>query len=201
MGTETVILWASKLLSASSPTPSNILGPPDGQSTTLSTTGQVVVAAFRGGGFYPLLSLLTGVTAAQLARADVIAFELNGNAPAPSGGWESTRWTFEDGTNSATVDWNEVAGTANPTSALVASGSIAGASYATFFGFSSAGVGKVVSYILLSLPAPLDLSSGSLRIKITGWNGTGHGEGTPDPDAIGIFPCHRPRKDSGLPPK
>ena len=129
MPPSTVILWASKLVSGNSTDPTQVLGPPDGKTTTLFTSKHVVVSDFRGGGFYPLLSLLSGVTATQLATADVIAFELNGNAPAPSGGWESSRWRFEDGSSPAVaVDWNELIGASTPPGALVANGSITGSS-------------------------------------------------------------------------
>jgi hypothetical protein len=82
-----------------------------------------------------------------------------------------------------------------PPPEVVANGSITGGAYISFFGIplSPASLDKVISYIIFDLPPTLDISSPNFKISVSGWNGTGRGEGTPDPDAIGIVPCHAGR--------
>lgn len=195
-----VILWAGKVLDSNGGNPQFGLGPPDGRTNTLGTQF-MTLGDFRGG-FYPSLRpLLNGskggdaVTARMLARTDVIAFELNGGHGAGNRGWESSRWEFSDGNgHSLSVDWDETT-TTSPASyppQVIANGSTDRANYVSFFGFDWPAQHKdqVISYILFDLPRELDVSSRGFRIKVSGWADGRHGEGTPDPDAIGIFPCN-----------
>ena len=195
----TVILWAGKVLDSDGGHPDLVLGPPDGRSNML---GLMTMGNFQGG-FHPdLLPLLNGsrggdvVTASTLARADVIAFELNGGGPASSGGWESSRWVFSDGGSSVvTVDWDETAGAIRPRE-VIANGSTDQSNYVSFFGIAwpPEVVSPVISYILFDLPPTFDISSPTLKIRVSGWADGKHGEGTPDPDAIGILACQPQRK-------
>jgi len=189
----------------------NILHAPDGQYTTVDPA--LTVTQFGPPMSYPDLSrLMAAVPPADLARADVIAFEGNGGSGAGvDGGWESSRWAFSDGSTSRTVVFNECLGARASDPRVIATGSIRGAdgrvtsgdaAYRSFFGMCSPDpTNLVVSYILFdlhSLRPAINTSSRSFAIKIenfhvgpAGSSGDcerGHsGEGTPDPDAVGIF--------------
>jgi len=185
----------------------NIIHAPDYRLTSLPVT----ITEFRTFGDPPApgirysgLARLLGLTERVLARADVIAFEGNGSHPGGAGisnGWESSTWTFSDGINSLTVRFNELVPPAQyPTMypALVANGSIRGAdgqfssglnAYTAFFGMCPAGPG-VISYILFDLDSikpAINTASPNFSIKVQNAGGPASGEGTPDPDAIGIF--------------
>jgi hypothetical protein len=189
----------------------NILHAPDNQYTPVDPA--LTVSEFGPAMAYPDLSrLLAGVAASDLARADVIAFEGNGGHGAGvENGWESSHWTFSDGATSRAVAFNECLGARGSDPRVIATGSIrgadgrftsGGAAYSAFFGLCSPDPRNlVVSYILFDLhsirPA-INISSPSFAIKIenfhTGAPGSpgdcerGHsGEGTPDPDAVGIL--------------
>ncbi len=145
-----------------------------------------------------MVSLLNGakgggvVTADMLARTDVFAFELSGGHAASNRGWESSRWVFNDGSNPPiTVDWDErMERNAYPTG-VVANGSMDASNYASFFGFTFPPELEitVVSYILFALPPTIDITSPNFTITVSSWADHQHGEGTPDPDAIGILAC------------
>ncbi|MCB0139016.1 MAG: hypothetical protein KDE50_03825, partial [Caldilineaceae bacterium] len=63
--------------------------------------------------------------------------------------------------------------------------------YAAFFDFTFPAEPKtlVVSYILFDLPPTIDITSPHFTITVSAWADGQHGEGTPDPDAIGILAC------------
>lgn len=194
----TVILWSQIICKSKGSFPGNALGRPDGKAMGLNANEYVEVGNFQGGfhpDFLPILNASKGgdiVTAEMLARTDVIAFELNGEG-APGGiGWESSRWIFNDGVNSPiTIDWDERARPAAYPAEVVANGSTDSAEYASFFGFTFPSEPKitVVSYILFDLPPTIDITSPTFTITVSAWADGQHGEGTPDPDAIGILAC------------
>jgi hypothetical protein len=143
--------------------------------------------------------LLTAVPAADLARSDVIAFEMQ-NCCSAAGidfGWESSVWTFSDGVNTRTVYFNECLGAAGSDPRVVATGSIRCSAYRSFFGMCSDPFDPLVSYILFdlhSISPAIDISSPYFSIGIENYRiGSNDckpgdtGEGTPDPDAVGIF--------------
>lgn len=179
----TSVRWGGK-----DPTPGKlVVGPPDMRATTVSPTTSVTVSDFRCARQYANLAALLGVGPDVLSRADVLAFELNGGHPGEHGGWESADWIFDDGVVTYRVVWDAVAGAATPAEALVAEGSLTAASYRAFFGITG-GTDTVVSYQLLRLPAAMRTDSTSFRVNVRGF---ASGEGTPDPDAIGVLnrPC------------
>ena len=155
---------------------------------------------------YSGLARLLGLPDSVLAKADVIAFEGNGGHPGGAGisnGWESSIWTFSDGINSHSVRFTELVSPSQyPTlyPALIANGSIRGAdgtfssggnAYNAFFGMCPPNPG-VISYILFDLDAirpAINTASPNFSIRVE--NGftadKKFGEGTPDPDSIGIF--------------
>lgn len=147
---------------------------------------------------YSRLSSLLRVSDRDWARADVIAFEGNGGHGAgPEAGWESSVWTFTDGTNTFVVRFNELVGRSSHPS-VVANGSIIGTdgtissggdAYRSFFGICTPNPqNKVVSFILFDLDGarpPINVASPNFKVKIQGRSG--FGEGTPDPDAVGVI--------------
>jgi hypothetical protein len=188
------IRWAGAV-SPNSSGRESILHAPDDSFTAVDPP--LLVNAFGATMRYAGLARLLGVSDASLARADVIGFEGNGGHGAGvDRGWESSIWTFSDGMNVRRVSFNELVGASpHPGSdpAVIGTGSITGAAYSSFFGMCSADPkNPVVSYILISLRSGrpvINSASPSFSIKLE--NGVrpdrSFGEGTPDPDAIGIF--------------
>lgn len=186
-----------------------ILHAPDNRWTALDPP--VTVSDFGPPMVYTGLAALLGVSEADLARADVIAFELNGGSPpnGPGGGWESSTWTFTDGTSSHTVKFSQLdpPSSYGPPSypAVVANGSIVGRdgsyqtggeAYSRFFGMCCA-ADKVISYILFDLDTHLspaiDVRSPSFSVRIQSRPAPPEEEGTPEPDAVGVFSsCPKP---------
>jgi hypothetical protein len=165
-----------------------VVGQPDMRSVSVSPSSGVTVSDFRCATQYANLAALLHVAPDVLARADVIAFELNGGSPGEHGGWESADWLFRDGVTSYRVVWDAVADHAEPAEALLANGSLTEASYRAYFGITGGDPSPVVSYQLLRLPAALRTDSAAFRVTVSGF---ASGEGTPDPEAIGVFtrPC------------
>lgn len=180
------IRWAGE---ANPSSRSNILHVPD--NTYTSPDPPITVSRFGSVMSYRRLHHLLGVSRDVLARADVIMFEANGGFGArPFNGWESVILTFNDGTNTRTVNYNELVGPASdPT--VIATGTFENVDYRNFFGMCTPNPNKI-SYILFDLhstsPA-LNTESPFFQISMAnGYRPDGSfGEGTPDPDAIGIF--------------
>jgi hypothetical protein len=156
-----------------------------------------VSGVFVGTMRYPGLARLLGVSESTLSRASVIAFEANGGSGAGVDlGWESSKCTFSDGVNVRRVSFNERVGAyPHPGSdpAVIATGSIRNIAYSAFFGMcSSDPAGPVTSYILFDLHSGspvINTTSASFSIRLEAHDGdpTTFGEGSPDPDAVGIF--------------
>jgi hypothetical protein len=147
---------------------------------------------------YTGLARLLGIPEALLARADVIAFEGNGGGGAGvDGGWESSDWTFTDGIHTRRVRFNEEVGAsprAGSDPSVIATGSIESSAYSAFFGMCSPDLDSPkISYILFDLHStgPV-IDTSRVEFSVTLGNGKG-GEGTPDPDAIGVFVSCRTR--------
>jgi hypothetical protein len=192
----------------SEPSRSDMLHAPDNRLTTVGVVGGITVKDFGPVMRYSGLAALLGVPESVLARADIIAFEGNGGGGAGvEGGWESSKWTFTDGSNKYVAKFNEKVGKSSDAS-VIANGCIKGAdgkctsggnAYRAFFGVCSPDPqGLVVSYILFDLhsvrPA-INTTSSKFAITIENLPGGSFGEGTPDPDAIGVFtacPSKRP---------
>ena len=183
----------------------NILGVPDNRDTPLAPP--LTITEFGTPMRYPDFgSLLSSVRPADLARADVIAFEL-GTAGVDEG-FESGIWTFSDGVNTRLVRFNECLGAAGSDPRIVATGTIRGpggrretgnAAYRNFFRLCSPD-GQFISFILFdlhSLRPVIDVTSRNFSISIENYHtgtpsdpacGPGlTGEGGPEPDAVGIF--------------
>lgn len=117
----------------------------------------------------------------------MLAFEGNGGYPAPGGGWESSTWFFNDLKRSyaETFDENLARGTiTSGRRAVFKTGTVTGTAFNRFFGVT--GGNPAMSWMLIRLPAdinsqPLDPVHFSIRVS-----GALRGEGTPDPDAIGV---------------
>jgi hypothetical protein len=165
-----------------------MVGKPDAVTATMSDPNTPVqLGSFNQSTSYSGLAAFLGVPESTLAQANVIAFEFNGNAAPPSGGWESSRWVFNDGAASQAVKFNEVSGTTLPSGVFVATGSMAGANYRQFFSLGvDAHVDPVVSFLLFR--TSVNTGSPNFSVTLTGDQGTpGFGDGTPDPDAIGVL--------------
>jgi fermentation-respiration switch protein FrsA (DUF1100 family) len=158
-------------------------GAPDNRFVGLSRGAAATAAKFDCGRAYANLAALLRVPVATLAAADLITFEGNGGHPGESGGWESSKWFFTDGTDSLTVVYDAVAGTSIPPGVVIADASIAATDYDSYFGLTSVGE-VVISYMLLDLPEEIDVTSPAFRLVVTGYPS---GEGEPDPDAVGIL--------------
>jgi hypothetical protein len=168
----------------------NATGAPDSQTRTI---GSMELGRFRGGRSYPGLAALLGIPDSTLARADVIAFELNGGHAGESGGFESSRWIFNDGINpphtvnfDATRDWRTISSVIANGTINIGSASDSGRNYSRFFGIRPE-VGGYVSYILFDLPPGISTASPAFSVRVSSF--TEAGEGTPDVDAIGILAC------------
>lgn len=140
---------------------------------------------------HPRLASLLRVPDAVLARADVIAFEGNGPSRAGlEGGWESSIWTFTDGTNTYVAKFNELVGKSSDPS-VIGNGNIDGNAYRSFFGICSPNPQNLaVGYILFDLDGVrprVNVTSPNFQIRIQNRGGPGFGEGQPDPDAVGVL--------------
>jgi hypothetical protein len=182
----------------------SVVGGPDGATLTLTPRAGATLGAFRRGPVLDLTQLLNPqtithgdvVTTADLARADIIAFERNGNAPAAGGGWESCDWTFADGIRSLTVGWDGRASAARDPH-VVANGSIRGMTYTSHFGLTPPSpdltipADEVISFLIFAVPE-LATDSPDFTIAVNGTPSPGPGEeATPDIDAIGVIPRSR----------
>ena len=154
----------------------------------------LTLSRFGSGFRYAGLAQLLGVSPHVLANADVIAFEGNGGHGAGvNNGWESSVWTFSDPTHTYVARYRETQPVGGPGNdpAVVATGSITAAAYRAFFGMcppTSGDPDAVISFILFNLRSVrpgLDTHHPSFSIRIE--NFTTDGEGTPDPDAVGIL--------------
>lgn len=161
-----------------------LAGPPDMQDVSVSPDAAATAGAFGCGTPYANLAALLGVGSDVLARADVIAFELNGGSPGESGGWESAEWLFQQRGRTLRVVWDAVANHSDPPGAVVANGSLTAASYRAYFGITTPRADEVISFQLLDLPPAFDVDAPGLRVTVKGF---ASGEGTPDPDAVGLI--------------
>lgn len=204
-----VILWAGNVADSSGGGhPQLALGEPDGNSYTLDGVGySVTLTNFRGRFYRDLSGLLSTtrsgrpVPPADLASADIIAFEDNGGSPARSGGWESCDWFFSDGRRILSVAWDETMGAVRDPH-IIANDSISGAAYSAFFEFPATALLRshppgtrpediVVSFLLFRLRPEIDITSPAFKIRISGLpSESGVRESSPNPDAVGILACH-----------
>ena len=138
----------------------------------------------------------TSITEADFRRFDVIAFEGNGGSPAGAGGWESGIWFFSDFRHTYAETFNENTGAGMVSSgrrAKFKTGSIYCYQYQAFFAGAIAPceyAKAIVSWILIDVPTDIDVHSPNFSVWLSG-AGVGAdpilGEGSPDPDAIGIL--------------
>jgi hypothetical protein len=160
-----------------------LVGPPGGGIVTVAPGQAATVSRFACAGLYAGLAELLGVSGETLRGADVVAFEANGGSPGESGGWESSRWTFSDGQSSVTVTVDALANTVDPPGAVLANASITSGAYTRFFGLTPVD-GQVISFLLIDVPAGIDVDSRRFEASVEGY---ASGEGTPDPEAIGLI--------------
>jgi hypothetical protein len=174
--------------------PATVVGPPDGKTDTLTANGQgATYGSFTPRHYRKLAQLFApgNVTAgdqpsdADIARADVIAFENNSHGPDSGGGWESCDFGFSDGAASVTVRWNGVAGAARDPH-VVANGTVSKAAYVSHFGIDPTAIEGGYSFLLLSIPE-LNTHAPGFTASIKFSTLPGAGEASPDIDAIGVL--------------
>ncbi len=202
LGSKSSIRWAGES-NISGARGSNVLHAPNLSFSTFDPT--MSLTNFGYPMRYSNLEKLLGVTKEVLAKADVIAFEGNGCGGAGQfNGWESVIFNISDGSNSRTVSYNESKGPVSD-STILATGSIETEKYGDFFGMCNLkkeitmcqtkgweGKPTYISYLLIDLDVGtpmINKESASFSIQATNaFRADGSfGEGTPDPDAIGIF--------------
>lgn len=175
----------------------DLLHAPDDRTIDVALTP--TLSSFSPTFRYPRLPAFVRVSARDWARTDVIAFEGNGgHAVGPENSWESSTWTFTDGTNTYVAKFNgEIGRSSDPS--VVANGSIIGVdgsissggdAYRAFFGICTPNPdNRVVSYILFDLDAVrprVNAASPTFRIKIQNGPPRSINVTTPDPDAVGV---------------
>jgi hypothetical protein len=167
----------------------HVLGAPNFLTSPPPFTASGVGPIYRYGA---LSDILSSLPANATQRGFLIAFEGNGGSGAGvTGGWESSRWEFADGTNRISYEWNETLdvaanNSANGVNAVIATGPIAGPAYAKFFGMCCRPEGnEVMSYIIFDLVA-LKVDPFAASVSLDGWHTPTTGEGTPDPEAVGL---------------
>ena len=155
------------------------LGAPDAVTGAASVT---MAGRYTDTVNYSGLAGFLGISPTLFGANQILAFEGNGGS-GPIGGWESARWTFTDGANSVTVDYNETVINGG-TSITVASGNLAPGAYSTYFGLPTSN--DVYSFVLFQLP--FSFNPTTLNVSITNGNTLGlPGEGSPNPDAVGAL--------------
>lgn len=176
------VSWATGTLSGGAPAPA-LIGAPDASTLSNSAT----VGKFYDTVSYPALASTMGLTESELMRYDVLAWEGNGGSPAASGGWESASWVFRVPGDSVASTFNELTGTGSNPEVIFRTGSISAADYMSLFGAADPGT-LVWSWLLVDLPTRIDVRDGNFLIDFAPvGGGVGLGEGTPDPDAIGVL--------------
>ena len=181
--------WAG---TSSAPATSNILNAPDGTIIALGAGG-TSLGSFAGTTAHNDAALggLLGISASAFQPNQVIGFEYNGGGEPAGGAWESSVWTFFDGTNTRVATFDELTGALDPggTSAdvtLVAKGSFNAPGYNAFFGITPSLIDPRISFLLFQLQTSIDSSNPAFSIHVAGMNLVGH-QGSPDPDAIGVI--------------
>ena len=183
VGAATTVGWADFGANDAGVFDSKIVGAPDG----LLSVNPWNAAKFDNLVSYPALAATMGLSEADLGTYDVLAWEANGGSPAASGGWESARWDFSAAGASVSTVFNELTGTGSTPGVDFKTGSITAAQYASLFGASRAN-STVWSWLLVRLPGAVNADDASFLVHFAGvGGGVGLGEGTPDPDAIGVI--------------
>ena len=181
-GAPNVVLWARTVVASNADNPENARGIPgdDAAGVVWENSDYLKVGDFSGG-FHAGLADVLGVDEAVLAQADVIAFEANGpNEPQE---FENSWWWFSDGVGNVSVYHDDRPDHDPPE--VVASGAIDTAAYSMFFGESDPAAINY-SFVLLSVPATVDITSPSFTIRLGGLNILDT-VGSPNPTGIGIL--------------
>lgn len=177
------INWATQATGFGHAAP-GIVGSPDSivESQPASRATQFSATVSYGG-----LAQAMGLRQSQLANYDVIAWESNGGSPPAGGGWESASWAFSANGVGVGVEFNEVTGSGDLLEVSFLTGSITGAQYNALFG-TSVPQAEVWSWLLVKLPPEIDAHAASFSIDFAAMGSrAGWGEGSPDPDAIGVL--------------
>lgn len=190
----TDVRWA---LSADNGAQGLATGTPDGQFFALGVTPTIATSNFNTNPTqYSDLHTLLGISSLVLGQAEIIAWEGNGGgAPAPFNGWESTRFGVHDSQFGFTINHDEAGVSLLP--GILATGSVSSAAYESYFNLTPGSSPTTMSWILLDVPDGfLNYNAPFFYISITAGSSVGlGGEGTPDPESIGIISVPEPRDD------
>lgn len=179
-----VVNWASSGALTDGGGAAGIVGSPD---ASIQGSSAWRASRFNDPVHYVSLAQTLGLSEARLAGYDLLAWEANGGSPAASGGWESSAWVFSANGASVAAEFNEVTGAGNAPGTLFLTGSITGAQYNALFA-TSAPPAEVWSWLLIKAPASIDAHAPDFAVDFAAIGGRpGWGEGTPDPDAIGVL--------------
>lgn len=177
------ISWATQATSFGGGAP-GVVGSPD---SIVENKAAWRATQFSGTVSYGGLAQAMGLGQSQLANYDVIAWESNGGSPPAGGGWESASWAFSANGVGVGVEFNEVTGSGDLLEVSFLTGSITGAQYNALFG-TSVPQAEAWSWLLVKLPREIDAHAASFAIDFAAiGNRPGWGEGSPDPDAIGVL--------------
>ena len=163
----------------------NAVGAPDTNSAAL---GQLTTTNFQTTTTYNNLAALLGVSQAQLALADMIAFDVQSLVPGQgagvNNGFESVRIIAADSLTSITFDHDESQTALRP--GVVATGTLTSTQFNSFFGGNSPFSN---SWLLLDMGnVSIDTNSPFFLAQLTSGSSVGlGGEGTPDLDAFGLL--------------
>lgn len=181
--------WAG---TSSAPATGNILNAPNGTYVPLGTGG-TTLGSFGGTTAHnnATLAALLGISASAFGPNQVLGIEGNGGGAPLGGAWETSDWTFFDGSNTRIARFDELTGALDPGNTspdvtLVARGSFGFAAYNAYFGITPSLQLSVVSFVLFQLQTSIDSSNPAFTIRVAGVSLAGH-EGSPDPDAIGVI--------------
>lgn len=189
-----LIRWATSLDSHSNvDNPFYALGTPDGRLSNLfNGTGTAVESSIRFDMlddplpvYSGALLYLLGVSEVILSQTDFLAFDVNGS---PGRRFESSSWSFLDGSASHTVnyDFNDPTGAPE----IIGSGNISHVNMEHFFGYESPvpGASGDFSFILFDIDSWIDVRSPSFSVTVSAIGGPANTDpNSPDIDALGVL--------------
>jgi hypothetical protein len=193
---DAIVNWAKVVLTGNATNPETLLGEPDNALTTVFPQRGAWLRKFEEKVTYLGLAKFLGVSASDLRRADIIAFEFNGGGPASGGGWESSTWFITDNKRAYAETFDETTGLGTITSgrrARFKTGDMLQSAYAAYFGIPVLpGPPQHVSWILINVPSDIDVHDPDFKVwlsaaKIYPDLPPLGDEGSPDPEAVGIL--------------
>ena len=174
--------------------PTFFIGPPDqGVTNTLEgpPPGSILAeysgstTAYDNGG----LAAILGINTHTLLSGNFIAFDRNAGGGAF--GFESSHWTFSDGTTTFEYSWVELS---PPNGAVIAAGTIDGPNYSSYFGLPPLNFDVDWGYLLFNVPVDVRAAGFQVQMDAVPFDRGPDGiSGTPNVDAMGaLLPVPEP---------